>query len=64
MSQHRKQYMDLNTRSYPRTMQQAFGPYTSHQLAPKQEPDRPMDWQDKLVIAACVVAMIALMVTV
>ena len=31
-----KQYM--NSRSYPRTMQQAFGPYTDDTLHPKPEP--------------------------
>lgn len=29
---HRQHYLDANTRRYPRTLQQAFGPYTSSQL--------------------------------
>ncbi len=28
----------MNSRSYPRTMQQAFGPYTDDTLHPKPEP--------------------------
>ena len=27
----------MNTRKYPRTMQEAFGPYTSNQLEPMPE---------------------------
>lgn len=29
---HRQHYLDANTRRYPRTLQQAFGPYTSRQI--------------------------------
>lgn len=51
----------MNTRRYPRTMQEAFGPYTSNQIAE----DRPLDWQDKAVMIGgavtlvCVLAMVA-----
>ena len=31
-------------------MQSAFGPYTSHDI---QESQRPMDWQDRVVLAGC-----------
>ena len=29
---HRQHYLDANTRRYPRTLQQAFGPYTTAQI--------------------------------
>lgn len=32
MSNHRQHYLDNNTRRFPRTLQQAFGPYTSHDV--------------------------------
>ena len=31
----------MNTRRYPRTMAEAFGPYTDHRLLPMQEPRKP-----------------------
>jgi len=34
---HCQHYLDANTRRYPRTMQQAFGPYTSHQIQENPE---------------------------
>lgn len=40
-------------------MQEAFGPYTSHDL---QEQDRPMDLQDTIVVAASVITTIAVLV--
>lgn len=46
----------MQTRKHPRTLQEAFGPYTSHQL---HEPVRPMDWQDRVVIAGCIIAVVA-----
>lgn len=41
----------MQTRRYPRTMQEAFGPYTSGELC---EPPRQMDWQDKVVLVGCI----------
>lgn len=38
----------MQTRKYPRTLQEAFGPYTDHRIV---EPTRPFDWQDKVVLA-------------
>jgi hypothetical protein len=32
----------VNTRRYPRTMQEAFGPYTDDRLEPMDEPRRPL----------------------
>ena len=43
----------MNTRKYPRTLNEAFGPYTSNRI----DEDLPMDWQDYLVIAACIVTV-------
>ena len=44
----------MNTRKHPRTLQEAFGPYTSREIA-----EQPMDWQDKLVVGASVAAALA-----
>lgn len=52
----------MQTRKYPRTMQEAFGPYTDNRIA--EEADRPLDWQDRIVIQACVVCAFALIVVV
>ena len=51
----------MNTRSYPRTLQQAFGPYTSNQI---EEPQREYDWQDKVVMTGCAIAFTAFLVIV
>lgn len=44
----------MNTRKYPRTMQAAFGPHTSHELHPMPE---PMHRHDRIVLWACTVAV-------
>lgn len=44
----------MNTRKYPRTLNEAFGPYAH--IGPIEEPKRPMDWQDKVVLVGSVVA--------
>lgn len=44
-------------RRYPRDMNQAFGPDCNKHIT---EPDRPYDWQDKLVMTGCVLTMAAL----
>lgn len=49
----------MNSRKYPRTQQEAFGPYTSHQI---DEPVERYDWQDRLIIAAGYLAVIGLIV--
>ena len=49
----------MNSRKHPRTMQEAFGPYTNYQITP---PPRPFDWQDKVVISGCVLAAVAYIV--
>ena len=49
----------MNTRSYPRTMQECWGPYTSNELHPM--PDAPMDWQDKVVmVGSAIVGLVFL----
>lgn len=55
--------MDNNptTRRFPRDLNSAFGPYAS---GPIHEPDRPLDWQDKLVIQVGVVCAFALLLVV
>lgn len=48
----------MNTRKYPRTLEDAFGPYAR---GPIEEPETEMDWQDRLVVGAgIVVALIGL----
>lgn len=37
----------MNTRKYPRTLDEAFGPHTHHKI---ENTERPMDWQDKVVV--------------
>ena len=43
------------------SMQQAFGPYVDDHLHSMPD-NRPMDRQDKIVIAGCIVALLALIV--
>lgn len=45
----------MQTRKYPRTMEQAFGPYAR---GPIEEPKQPWHWQDKVVLAGCAVTFI------
>ena len=53
----------MNTRKYPRTMQEAFGPYTSSQLEPMQEADNVMDVALVLAsVAAVALAVVSLFV--
>lgn len=48
----------MNTRRYPRTMQEAFGPYTSHKVEPMPPPRRPLSlWQ--IIYIPTLVAVIA-----
>lgn len=50
--------MTDTTRRYPRTLQEAFGPYANgSQLQTEYE---PMDQADKIVLAACAIAAVAL----
>lgn len=49
--------MNQTTRRYPRTMQEAFGPYTSSNI---QEEYPQMPQADKIVLASCAVAAFVL----
>lgn len=51
----------MNTRRYPRTLQQAFGPYTDNTLHPMREP-RTRHAQDWLLYAVAVVAVAAILI--
>ena len=44
----------MNTRRYPRTLQEAFGPYTSNHI---EEPAE-RHWQDWAVYAVCLFAVL------
>lgn len=46
--------MTTNTRRYPRTLEQAFGPHTSRHI------DTPMDKPDRIVVWASLAACVAL----
>lgn len=49
----------MDTRRHPRSMQEAFGPYTDNVL---HEPQRPAPWHkaDTIVTLACAIAVVAL----
>lgn len=49
----------MNTRKYPRTMAEAFGPYTSNQLEPMPEADTVNDVA--LVLASVAAVAVAAM---
>ena len=52
----------MNTRKYPRTMQEAFGPCVSRDI---QEPQDPMHVHDKIVLWGCAaVAFVGLVLVV
>ena len=46
---------DPLTYRYPRTMEQAFGPYAKLTI----EEDEQMDYQDKIVVIFCALASVA-----
>ncbi len=50
----------METEKHPRTLQEAFGPYTSHHVA---EPEGPTDWQDWVVIVASALTLLAVLVS-
>lgn len=49
---------DVNTRTYPRTMRQAFGPHTSDDLHPIPDTDYSPLWH----FAMCVVSIVTFVV--
>lgn len=50
--------MDTNTRRYPRTLNEAFGPYTSQHIT---EDKPPMPAADVVVVVTCTVAAVVLL---
>lgn len=42
----------MNTRRYPRTMAEAFGPYTDHRLHPMPNRQAP-GWLERLLARIC-----------
>lgn len=46
-------------RRHPRTMQEAFGPYTSNQLEPMSAQRRDID--DAMVVTACIIGFALLL---
>lgn len=54
----------MQTRKYPRTMKEGFGPYTDNTLLPMKE-TQPLDWQDVVVVlgsAAALIVVVGLLV--
>jgi hypothetical protein len=48
--------LEMTTRKFPRTMNEAFGPYAT---GPIEDPMRPMDWQDIVVIFGCIFCVVS-----
>ena len=44
-------------RRFPRDMTQAFGPDCNKHIT---EPERPLDWQDRAVLSACILTVAGL----
>lgn len=42
----------MNKTKFPRTLEEAFGPHTSRKI---EEPGRPMDYADRIVLWGCAV---------
>lgn len=51
----------MNTRKHPRTMQEAFGPYTSRHI---EEEPMPMVLTDKIIITGGISVMLVLLAAV
>ena len=48
-------YLNSNyTGKTPRSLQSAFGPYTSNEI----NDHKPMDWQDKVVLTSCTITLV------
>ena len=50
-----ERFLDTNTRTYPRTLRQAFGPHTDSRI---EEAGMPLDKADAVVICGCAVAAV------
>jgi hypothetical protein len=55
----------VNTRRYPRTLQQAFGPYTDSRLLPMNNPpsERSHVWATRVLAVILVATIAALFIT-
>jgi hypothetical protein len=51
--------MNNTEKRHPRTLTEAFGPYTSNYIYDPSEP--PYDWQDVVVGAACAVVVVCIL---
>lgn len=56
--------MNNTTRKHPRTLQEAFGPYTSHNLDPMprglQRESRDRFWQDLALVITTAIGLLVL----
>ena len=52
--------MNQTTKRHPRTMQQAFGPYTSHDLEPMPDDHLPWMLRDLAAAIIYILALIAI----
>lgn len=52
----------MNTRKYPRTLQQAFGPYTSNEIVDPSDTSYPWTWW-ALMVAVSLVTLVIVVVT-
>ena len=53
----------MNTRRYPRTLQEAFGPYTSREVLPMREPDAWGRHGMGALVALLIVAIVLIWMT-
>jgi hypothetical protein len=51
--------LNMNPRKYPRTLQEAFGPYTSNQI---DSPPTPMDYADTIVLLGSIIALVVIII--
>lgn len=57
----RIRYIDTNTRSYPRTLQEAFGPHTSREIQDDSKDYPPAWWC--WVVSCALIGMVLVVVT-
>lgn len=54
-----ERYIDNTTRTYPRTLSEAFGPHTSTKI---EEAGAPLHKADAIVVCACALAAVVVAV--
>jgi hypothetical protein len=47
--------MNTTTRRFPRSMDEAFGPHTSHLITDKKT---PFDWDGVVIVLGCIAAVV------